>query len=33
VTAVRDTDLGGGPTFHDTRMTIDRIAPDAHRID
>jgi anaerobic selenocysteine-containing dehydrogenase len=22
VTAVRDTDLGGGPTFHDTRVEV-----------
>jgi anaerobic selenocysteine-containing dehydrogenase len=22
VTAVRDTDLGGGPTFHDTRVQV-----------
>src|SRR5262245_7243280 len=25
VTAVRDTDLGGGPTFHDTRVEVDRV--------
>ncbi|RKR85852.1 anaerobic selenocysteine-containing dehydrogenase [Micromonospora pisi] len=24
VTAVRDTDLGGGPTFHDTRVEVER---------
>jgi anaerobic selenocysteine-containing dehydrogenase len=31
VTAVRDTDLGGGPTFHDTRVEVDPAPPDAHR--
>ena len=25
VTAVRDTDLGGGPTFHDTRVEVERV--------
>ena len=25
VTAVRDTDLGGGPTFHDTRVALERV--------
>jgi anaerobic selenocysteine-containing dehydrogenase len=26
VTAVRDTDLGGGPTFHDTRIEVESVA-------
>ena len=25
VTAVRDTDLGGGPTFHDTRVEVEGV--------
>jgi anaerobic selenocysteine-containing dehydrogenase len=29
VTAVRDTDLGGGPTFHDTRVEIEPVPPPA----
>jgi anaerobic selenocysteine-containing dehydrogenase len=29
VTAVRDTDLGGGPTFHDTRVEVSPIGPAA----
>lgn len=28
VTAVRDTDLGGGPTFHDTRVEVEAVAVD-----
>jgi anaerobic selenocysteine-containing dehydrogenase len=27
VTAVRDTDLGGGPTFHDTRVQVEAAPP------
>jgi anaerobic selenocysteine-containing dehydrogenase len=30
VTAVRDTDLGGGPTFHDTRVEVSPIATEPH---
>ena len=25
MTAVRDTDLGGGPTFHDTRVEVEGV--------
>ncbi|WFE92845.1 molybdopterin oxidoreductase family protein [Micromonospora sp. WMMD987] len=31
VTAVRDTDLGGGPTFHDTRVEVQAAPADAGR--
>ncbi|MEH0827588.1 MULTISPECIES: molybdopterin-containing oxidoreductase family protein [unclassified Micromonospora] len=29
VTAVRDTDLGGGPTFHDTRVQVEGVPAEA----
>jgi anaerobic selenocysteine-containing dehydrogenase len=30
VTAVRDTDLGGGPTFHDTRVEVSPVVDEPH---
>ncbi|HEX7743825.1 MAG TPA: molybdopterin oxidoreductase family protein [Micromonosporaceae bacterium] len=33
VTAVRDTDLGGGPTFHDTRVEVEGVPAELLEID
>jgi anaerobic selenocysteine-containing dehydrogenase len=33
VTAVRDTDLGGGPTFHDTRVEVESVPAELLDVD